>query len=75
MRKTLAYTLMLAATLGLAACDKASENKAPDVQKQAEQAQDKMNEAAKENVEAAKSAAEEAATPAPAPEAAPKPAQ
>lgn len=75
MRKTFAYTLMLAATLGLAACDKASENKAPDAPKPAEQAQDKMNDAAKGNVDAAKSAAEEAATPAPAPEAAPKPAQ
>ncbi|MCY1431439.1 hypothetical protein D3C76_521370 [compost metagenome] len=89
MRKTLAYTLMLAATLGLAACDKASEDKAQDAQKHAEQAQekmgeaqDKMNDAAKENAEAAKAEAEaqqkraeEAATPAPAPETAPKPAQ
>jgi len=62
MRNTLAYALMLAASLGLAACDKKSEDKAQDAQQHAEQAQqkmddaqDKMNDAAKENAEAAKS--------------------
>jgi protein involved in sex pheromone biosynthesis len=81
MRKTLAIALMLTASLGLAACDKKSEDKAQDANQHAEQAQqkmneaqDKVNEAAKENAEAAKdqvesnkAAAEEAAK-----EAAPK---
>jgi hypothetical protein len=65
MRKPFAFALMLAATMGLAACDKASEDKAQDAQQHAEQAQekmgeaqDKMNEAAKENAEAAKDQAE-----------------
>jgi hypothetical protein len=85
MRKPFAFALMLAAAMGLAACDKASEDKAQDAQQHAEQAQekmgeaqDKMNEAAKENAEAAKDqaeaqqkAAEEAAPATPAPEAAP----
>jgi hypothetical protein len=61
MRKSLALTLMLTAALGLAACDKKSEDKAQDAQGHAEQAQEKMdeaqskmNDAAKENNEAAK---------------------
>ncbi|MFC6300031.1 hypothetical protein GNF76_11190 [Pseudomonas sp. CCM 7893] len=61
MRKTLAISLMLAAALGLAACDKKSEDKAQDANQHAEQAQqkmseaqDKVNEAAKENADAAK---------------------
>ena len=61
MRKPFAFALMLAAAMGLAACDKASEDKAQDAQQHAEQAQekmgeaqDKMNEAAKENAEVAK---------------------
>lgn len=65
MRKPIAFAVMLAAALGLAACDKASENKAQDAQEHAEQAQkkmddaqDKMNDAAKENAEAAKDSAE-----------------
>ncbi|MDE1166285.1 MAG: hypothetical protein PW845_13050 [Pseudomonas sp.] len=65
MRKTLAYALMLAASLGLAACDKKSEDKAQDAQQHAENAQqkmddaqDKVNDAAKENAEAAKSSTE-----------------
>ena len=80
MRNTFAVALMLAATLGLAACDKKSEDKAQDATQHAEQAQEKMNEAqdkvneaAKENAEAAKdqaesnkAAAEEAAPVAPA---------
>jgi len=62
MRKTLAISMMLAAALGLAACDKKSENKAQDAAAHSEQAQkdmaaaqDKVNEAAKENGDAAKS--------------------
>jgi hypothetical protein len=65
MRKTLAIALMLTASLGLAACDKKSEDKAQDANKHAEQAQqdmnkaqDKVNDAAKENAEAAKAQAE-----------------
>jgi GGDEF domain-containing protein len=64
MRKTLAIALMLTASLGLAACDKKSEDKA----------QDKVNDAAKENAEAAKDQAEsnKAAAEESAKEAAPK---
>jgi hypothetical protein len=65
MRKTLAIALMLTASLGLAACDKKSEDKAQDAAKHSEQAQEKMseaqdkvNEAAKENADAAKAQAE-----------------
>jgi hypothetical protein len=65
MRKTLAIALMLTATLGLAACDKKSEDKAQDAAKHTEEAQQKMNEAqnkvneaAKENAEAAKDQAD-----------------
>lgn len=60
MRKSLAYALMLSATLGLAACDKKSENTQQDANKAAQQsqesmekAQDKVNDAAKESQEAA----------------------
>ena len=65
LRNTFAVALMLAASLGLAACDKKSEDKAQDATQHAEQAQDKMseaqdkvNDAAKENAEAAKAQAE-----------------
>ena len=65
MRKTFAIALMLTASLGLAACDKKSEDKAQDANEHAEQAQqdmnkaqDKVNDAAKENAEAAKAQAE-----------------
>jgi protein involved in sex pheromone biosynthesis len=65
MRKTLAISMMLAAALGLAACDKKSEDKAQDAAAHSEQAQkdvanaqDKVNEAAKENADAAKAQAE-----------------
>ena len=65
LRKTLAISMMLAAALGLAACDKKSENKAQDAAAHSEQAQkdmaaaqDKVNEAAKENGDAAKAQAE-----------------
>jgi hypothetical protein len=81
MRKTLTIALMLAASLGLAACDKKSEDKAQDAAQHSEQAQqdmnkaqDKVNDAAKENAEAAKAQAEsnEAATQEQAPATAPK---
>lgn len=59
MRTTLATALMLTAALGLAACDKKSEDKQQDAQSHAEQAQkkmdqaqDKVNDAAKENAKA-----------------------
>ena len=42
MRKTLAISMMLAAALGLAACDKKSENKAQDAAAHSEQAQKDM---------------------------------
>lgn len=88
MQKTFAYALMLAATLGLAACDNASD-KAKDAQDHKENAQEQMNkaqdhanDAAKENAKANADAAEaqkkvmQESTPAngnaPAPEAAPK---
>jgi hypothetical protein len=65
MRKSLALTLMLTAALGLAACDKKSEDKAQDAQQHAEQAQQKMddaqskmNDAAKENAKAAQDSAD-----------------
>jgi gas vesicle protein len=65
MRKPFAFAVMLAAALGLAACDKASEDKAQDAaqhtenaQQKMDEAQDKVNEAAKENAEAAKDSAE-----------------
>ena len=65
MRNTFAVALMLAASLGLAACDKKSEDKAQDAAAHSEQAQkdmakaqDKVNDAARENAEAAKAQAE-----------------
>jgi len=65
MRKTLAISMMLAAALGLAACDKKSEDKDQDAaahseqaQKDVAKAQDKVNDAAKENADAAKAQAE-----------------
>lgn len=79
MRKSFAYALMLAASLGLAACDKKSENIQQDANKKAEQsqesmqkAQEKVNDAAKESQDAAQKNAEAAqqraneGTPAPA---------
>jgi biopolymer transport protein ExbB/TolQ len=67
MRNTLAIALMLSATLGLAACDKKSEDKQQDANKAAQQsqesmqkAQDKVNDAAKESQEAAQKNAEAA---------------
>lgn len=60
MQKTLVYTLMLAATLGLAACDKASENKAEDARESAQDARESMNDAVKESNEAVQESAEAA---------------
>lgn len=45
MHKSLACTLMLAATLGLAACDSSSENKAQDARDSAADARESMNDA------------------------------
>ena len=45
MQKSVAYAFMLAATLGLAACDKPSENKAQDAQESRTEAQESMNDA------------------------------
>ena len=57
MRKTLAISMMLAAALGLAACDKKSEDKAQDAAAHSEQAQqdmakaqDKVNDAVKKTL-------------------------
>lgn len=58
MLKTLAYSLMLASTIGLAACDPKSEDKAQEAQQHAEKAQDKAADAAKENAKAAEALAE-----------------
>ncbi len=52
MFKPLAYSLMIAATLGLAACDNKAEQKAQDAQQHAEKAADKMD-AAQENMQQA----------------------
>ncbi|RRV08044.1 hypothetical protein EGJ27_08245 [Pseudomonas sp. v388] len=61
MSKVLAYALVLSASLGLAACDSKSEQKAQDAQahtenaqQKVETAQDKMQDAKKENIEAGK---------------------
>ena len=53
MRKTLAIALMLTASLGLAACDKKSEDKAQEAEKHAEQAQQDMSKAQAESDAAA----------------------
>ncbi|MDR0208300.1 MAG: hypothetical protein LBJ33_03955 [Pseudomonas putida] len=62
MRKPFAFALMLAAAMGLAACDKASENKAPET---------KTEQAAPEAAPA--TPAPEAAPATPAPQATPAP--
>lgn len=66
MHKSLAYSLMLAATLGLAACDSSSENKAEDARESAadaresmNDARESMNDAARESNEAAQKRLEE----------------
>lgn len=65
MRKAFTCSLMLAAALGLAACDKKSEDKAQAAQAHSEQAKDKLqeahddaNDAVKHNAEATKAQAE-----------------
>ncbi|MBB2496275.1 hypothetical protein [Aquipseudomonas ullengensis] len=60
MQKSLAYALMLAATLGLAACDKPSEDKAEEAREAQSEAQDSMNEAAEHSNEATQKAGEAA---------------
>jgi hypothetical protein len=59
MQKTLAYAVMLAATLGLAACDKPSENTAEEAREAQSEAQESANEAAELRNEAAQERAEE----------------
>ncbi len=58
MLKTLAYSLMLASTLGLAACDSKSEDKAQQAQQHAEKADAKAADAAQENAKAAQAQSE-----------------
>jgi hypothetical protein len=58
VQKFLACPLILAAAIGMSACDSKSEDKAQQAQHHAEQAQDKMNDAATENEKAAKAEAE-----------------
>ena len=58
MLKTLAYSLMLASTMGLAACDTKSEDKAQQAQQHAEKADAKASDAAKESAKADKAQAE-----------------
>lgn len=60
MQKSFAYALMFAATLGLTACDKASENKAEDAQESAQDARESMNDAAEHSNKAAQESAEAA---------------
>jgi Flp pilus assembly protein TadB len=60
MQKPFAYALLLAAALGLAACDKPSEDKAQDAQQSEQKAQEHMNEAAKESNQAAEERADAA---------------
>jgi len=59
MHKPLTYALLLAATLGLAACDKASENKAEDAQESAQDAQESMQDSIEESTDAAEARARE----------------
>jgi len=54
VQKFFVGSLVLAAAIGLSACDSKSEDKAQQAQQHAEQAQDKMNDAAKESDKAAK---------------------
>ncbi|WP_275544930.1 MULTISPECIES: hypothetical protein [unclassified Pseudomonas] len=59
MQKTFAYAVMLAATLGLAACDKPSEDAAEDAREARSEAQESMNEAAEHEREAVEERTEE----------------
>jgi len=54
MRKIFTASLLLAAALGLSACDSKSEQKAQDAQQHAEKAQEHLDDAAKHNAEANK---------------------
>jgi uncharacterized lipoprotein NlpE involved in copper resistance len=60
MQKSLAYALMLAATLGLAACDKPSEDKAEEAREAQSEAQESLNDAAEHSNDAARAAGEAA---------------
>lgn len=60
MQKSIAYSLLLAATLGLAACDKPSENKAEDARESAQDAQESMNDARESMNDAARESNEAA---------------
>jgi len=60
MQKTIAYAFMLAATLGLAACDKPSEDAAEDAREAQSEAQESMNDAAEQSNEAIDKEAEAA---------------
>lgn len=58
MQRFLTFPVILAAAIGLSACDSKSEDKAQEAQHHAEQAQANMNDAAKENEKAAKAQSE-----------------
>jgi len=60
MQKTVAYAFMLAATLGLAACDKPSEDTREDAREAQAEARESMKDAAKHSNEAANLEAEAA---------------
>jgi hypothetical protein len=60
MNKTLACSLMLAVTLGLAACDKSADEKAEDAQESAQDARESMNDARESANDAARESNEAA---------------
>lgn len=60
MPRVLTYALMLTAALGLAACDKPSEDAAEDAREARSEAQDSMNDAAEQQRQAAQKEAEAA---------------
>ena len=59
MQKPLLYSLLLAATMGLAACNDSSEDKMEKAQDHAENAQEHMQEAAEEQQAAAEATQED----------------
>ena len=60
MQKSVAIAIMLTATLGLAACDKPSEDKAEEAREAHSQAKESLNDAAEKQNEAARKEAEAA---------------
>ena len=58
MHKPLAYAFMLAATLGLAACDKPSEDKAEEAREAQSEARESLKDAAEHSNDAARAADE-----------------